>query len=154
MSAVLKDSRGDIFLTFKDGTEYTHAVALGQPVAIVKLTPDQEVELSPAQLYGKPYPVAIAARRLLAFGEKVGITDTARAALLVIIEAEEKTPEGFSDSVVASPGGTAREIARAYDASTLERWARGGSATEQRRLVKKYSSVLRRARGAPVGGAS
>jgi len=82
MSAVLKNHRNDIFITFKDGREYTHVVCLDQPVRLDRLTPDQEVAMRPALLHGQPYPVNIAAQRLLEYGKLVGITEGARRALL------------------------------------------------------------------------
>lgn len=79
---VLKNRRGDIFIPFREGHKWVHAVVLDTPpVRVERLTHDEEVNLLPAQYKGGPYPIKRACERLLAFGEQVGITEAARRAL-------------------------------------------------------------------------
>lgn len=82
---VLKNSRGNILLAFKEGRDYVHCVAQNGTVYIDRITPDAEVELDPALLRGKPYPVHIAAARMLSFGLYMGITERAKFVLENII---------------------------------------------------------------------
>jgi hypothetical protein len=64
---VKKTFVGDIFITYKDGSKYVHAISANDiPVRVAKLTHDQDAELRPALLNGKPYPVRHAAERTLA----------------------------------------------------------------------------------------
>jgi hypothetical protein len=92
MTAVMKNHHNNIFIIFKEGRKWVHAVTLDQPVRLQRLTHDQEANLTPALYRGERYPLARACRRLLAFGRRVGITDGARAALKQILT-EEKGAE-------------------------------------------------------------
>lgn len=78
---VLKNRRGDIYLVYKDGHTYAHAVVMDRNVRLAKLDGDQEVAMTPALLHGQPYPVLRAAQRMLAFGAQMGITERARREL-------------------------------------------------------------------------
>lgn len=89
---VMKNHRSDIYVTFKDGHKWVHAVKLGQPVRLDRLTHDQDAELKPALYKGQPYPVERACRRLLAYGKTVGITDGAKAALKQALASAKAAP--------------------------------------------------------------
>ena len=65
------------FLVFDSGNKYEHAVAMGRPVKVVKLP----LGGNHSQLYlrDEPYPIKRAAETLLKAGERLGITDRAKA---------------------------------------------------------------------------
>jgi len=72
----LRGAGGRTVLGFAAGRKYLHAVAMGEPISIVKIPIANGPALRPVFLKSKPYPIRRAARRYL----KSEISKTDRAA--------------------------------------------------------------------------
>jgi len=78
---IVRDHNAHCLIIVREGHKLIHAIALGQPVRVVKLEKFERRYLTALELKGKPYPLARAIRLFKSAGKEHGITKGARALL-------------------------------------------------------------------------